>query len=263
MKTNPATPRSARPGAPATRRGGFTVMEMLVVLGIIAAVLSIGLPALRGLGQGNEMDDALRRLRSDLEQARQMAVSRHTTIAVVFVPPSVLGLVRANFATDEEWTQVKTLKGGICTHYAFLSMRQPGDQPGQATLKYLSEWRSLPQRTFIPEDALTGGPDVLPTYLLPFPAETNAPFALPYVAFDHQGRVVRLAGFGSETVAGVDAVVPVTRGAIQGARDVNGDLTAADVTIQEIPPGFSTNMPHLVIVEWLTGRARMERPEVQ
>jgi len=239
---------------------------MLVVLGIIAAVLAIGLPAMKGLGQGNELEDALRRLRSDLGQARQMAISRHTTVAVVFVPPDILAMTQAGYQNSPEWSAVKALKGGLYTHYAFLAMRQPGDQPGAPRLEYLSAWKGLPAKTFIATNLFVFDPVVgLPRWPLPLPYESSLTnnLSLPYVAFNHQGRLVKLAGFGSEADAGADMVIPVTRGAIMYVRGADGDLSPGDVTVQEVPPNFAAEVPNRVVVEWMTGRARIEKVEVQ
>jgi len=245
-------------------RSAFTVLEMLVVLGIIAAVLAIGLPALKSLGQGNELEDALRRLRSDLGQARQMAISRHTTVAVVFAPPELLGLTQGGFQSGPEWSAVKALKGGIYSHYAFVALRRPGDQPGNPALEYLSSWKGLPAKTFLDTNLFASWAYSFARWPLPLPYETSSiNLALPYVAFNHQGRLVKLAAFGSETETGADMILPVTRGAIMYVRGADGDLAPGDVTVQEVPPGFSTNTPNRVVVEWMTGRARIEQAEVQ
>lgn len=269
MNTQPNQSQSShgRAGEPRARHGGFTVMEMLVVMGIIAAIMAVGLPALRSLGQGNELEDALRRLRSNLEQARQKALAIHGTVAVVFVSADLLAKTRADFPADQNgelaWEQTKKLKGGLYTEYRFLALRQAGDQPGQAVRRYVDQWWSLPQKTFLAPELFTRAwPAGLPEFGFPFPYSTNEPVLLRYVAFNHQGRLV-LLGKDGEADAGQDFTLPITRGGILYARTPDGDLTPADVTVQEVPAGFSTNSPHLVVVEWLTGRARMERPEVQ
>src|SRR5258708_37035019 len=73
----------------AARRGlaAFTILELLVVIAIIAVLATIGLPALKGFGQGNSIAGANRQLLDDLPEARLRAVNSHSTVYVVFVGP--------------------------------------------------------------------------------------------------------------------------------------------------------------------------------
>ena len=67
----------------------FTLIEMLMVIAIIAAITVIGLPSLRGLGRSNVVTSATQQLVDDLMLARHKAIVNRTTVHVVFVPSSI------------------------------------------------------------------------------------------------------------------------------------------------------------------------------
>src|SRR5260370_11204134 len=93
MRNHHSTPRASRAGVPprcgkAFRKGAlplwrdtrpavaFTLMELLVVMGIIALLAVVSLPALRGISKSNAMAAANRQLLDDVALARQYALSR-------------------------------------------------------------------------------------------------------------------------------------------------------------------------------------------
>lgn len=240
----------------------FTLIEMLVVLGIIVAVLAIALPNLRGLRAGHDMDAATRQLMGDLSLARGRAIAGRTTVGVVFIPSDVLYFDMSG-RTPEEIEQIKQLQAGVYTQYALFSPRMAGDQPGLATPRYLTDWRSLPDQVFISESKFielvyTGVPQF--NYAdFPFPFSTNQTASLPYVAFDFEGRPC-LAD-GRRLPVSSDIRIPLARGAILYTRDATGAVT--DFTVQETPPLNSINTSNHVVIDWMTGRSHLERAEAR
>jgi len=258
----PGLPRLRRCGQSAV--SGFTLMEMLVVLGIIAVILAVALPNIRGLREGTEMEAAARQLIADLSAARARAVGHRTTVAVVFIPADVLSLkLNDPKFTGPEQAQLRILQGGVYTTYALFSTREVGDQPGHNTPRYLTEWRSLPEKIFIADYKFVAYTDTgIPQFdyaRFPFPLETSPTMLLPYVAFDYEGRLCKADG--SPLDVPQNTRIPLAHGAILYGRDSSGAVTG--FSVQEVPKDNSILTPNHVVVDWLTGRARFERAEMQ
>ena len=247
---------------------GFTLVELLVVLSIIGVLAAAGLPAIRGMNKSNAMLASNRQFQDDLSYARQRAISDHTSVFIVFVPPTIIGYAPpANSPDQALLTQYTNLLGGQYTSYALISMRLVGEQPGRSTPHYLTEWRNLPNGIFFAEtnfvepnpDGLSS-PAAFPTAnIFPFPNATNFPGVdLPYIGFDYLGRLTYADG----TTRMSDLYIPLARGSIFYQRTATGSPLALTPSVQESPASNSVTVPNLVHLNSLTGRAKIESPSL-
>lgn len=245
----------------------FSLIELLVVIAIIGIMASIGLPALKGMGGTTDIAAATRQLMDDLSYARLKAINERTTVYVVFVTDTIL----SQPLNQTERREIARYANLQFTSYALFANRSLGDQPGPGLARYITEWKTLPDGTFIPTNkfdlANASEPRRTNEFLfnrpfthefLPFPTATSKKIPLPYIAFDYQGRL-----FQRGVSAVDDIIVPIAKGSIvipQEDKDKlqQGSMEAPEVI--ETPPGNATNNPSIRI-DWLTGRARMVRPE--
>jgi len=272
---------AGRPAGQARRlsypKSAFTLIELLVVIGIIALLASIGVGSLRGFNAMNAVAAGNRQLLDDLNMARNYALNQRTTVYVVFVPP--LDTFNASqLSTNALWRRQLTNRlSGQFTSYNFLTLRSPGDQPGQGRAKYLSEWKSLPEGVFIAESKFTylendpwyatnavDRPFMRLKNKIPFPSadspKTNTmTFGFPVVAFNFRGELI---GPDESKPRQGDEFIRLTRGSIVFERNVDGGLKMTLPEVIATPKGNETNNPY-VRVDWLTGRPRVEEPRQQ
>jgi prepilin-type N-terminal cleavage/methylation domain-containing protein len=178
----------------------FTLLEMLVVITIIGLLSTIGLVAVKGMTKSNTMMAANRQLLDDFSYARQRAISDHTTVYVVFIPPYIVNQttypLTGNTAIDNAITNLYTAQ---CTTYAMLSLRSVGDQPGTTSPHYLTAWRTLPNGVYIATNKFSMVGNYAPMFTndVPFPfpfATNNAAYYLPYLSFNYLGQLVDSSG---------------------------------------------------------------------
>lgn len=244
--------RAARVGGAGERGAqGFTLVEMLVVLAIIGVLAAMTLPSFTKAGKGNITETATRQLMDDLAYARLKAMSGRSRVYVVFSPDLAffLGTNAPSAALTTYMTTnhaANNLIGGQLTSYALFSPRMVGEQPGQSTPRYLTEWRSLPDGAFIPpmtfrnrgifHNAFDGTTNLSPvTALIPLDDTPGATFAmtLPFIGFDESGRLL-----GRTT----NIAISIVEGSIMHPKDATGQTNTVVTTdaVETAPPALPT-----------------------
>ena len=283
ITSKPVRPSAARPIGRAHRgvvagpwmaaraARAFSLFEMVVVIGLIGLLAALALPSLK-MGKGNQMNAATRQLLDDLALARLRAINNRSQVYVVFFPKvqSYLGIPASGAVFDFFTTNqaANHLLGSQLAAYAIYAKRSLGDQPGQPTSRYMSEWKTLPDGVFIGNSttavqAITN-PAVfcnvfnnLPRPLegIPFPDTTpgNPVLQLPYIAFSEQGRIVG---------PNADIRIPLAVGSLLPARTATGTFQVVDIDALETPRLNSVTNYNRIVISYQTGRARVERPEL-
>ena len=262
----------------------FTLVEMLVVISIIGILAAIAMPVVANFRKADSMLAATRQMQDDVERARMLAISQRTTVYMIFCPSNFWKDPAYNTLPQTEKDKAAKLYDKQLAGYNFVTLRSVGNQPGQVSPRYLSEWRTLPEGAIIPTFKFVPrsssvfttiyDPPLPATTLrsfrvhgfsttngLPFPSAEAYNPTLPnqrfvtvtFIAFDHLGQLASRE----------DEYIPLAKGNVNQARDVNKIPMnpPQSPTVTEQPPGSSTNAFTLVHIEWLTGRARMEKQE--
>lgn len=257
------------------KKSGFTLIELLVVIGIIGLLATIGLGSLRGFSATNAVAAGNRQLLDDINMARNYALNQRTTVYMVFVPQ--LDLFNATLLTNDSWRKQLTNRiNGQLTSYNFLTLRSPGDQPGQGKAKYLAEWKALPDGVYIAEEKFVyldndlwyatnvmRRPFMRLKDRIPFPT-SNSPktntmsFGFPVLAFNFRGE---LLGPDDTKPRQGDEFIRLTRGSVVFNRTKDEGWTLQAPELIPTPRGNETNNP-FVRIDWLTGRPRVEEPRL-
>lgn len=264
----------------AQRAWAFTLIEMLVVIGIMGALAALAVPAIKNMKKADATQSAVRQLLDDVARARQYAISRRTTVYMIFCPSNFWNDPAFPRLPPTEVQRAQKLYEKQVIGYTFVTLRDVGDQPGQGTPRYLAPWRTLPEGVFIAQWKFSSPNSYMritdpttsrfydvygfhTTNNIPFPSEDAAPIGppyvtLPYIAFNYLGQLT----VDGVNPSGQDEYIPLARGSINFGHDANGTPLQQPPTLNEVPPTNSTSAFNLVHIDWLTGRARQEHQEI-
>jgi prepilin-type N-terminal cleavage/methylation domain-containing protein len=283
-----ATPVTCHVSRVTRSASAFTLIELLVVIAILGIMAGLTVPVLKNFAKSDATLGASRQLLDGVARARQLAISQHTTVYMVFVPPN-FWVVGGTFPDANWWQNLtaaqQTAATNLCdkqlTGYAFIAYGAMGDQPGNHQWHYLAPWQSLPDGTFIayqkfaePSNlsyTITDPIDASKAYNIygfstrsgiPFPTETVTNIArvvnLPYIAFNYLGQLVSGADPNGE-------YIPIAKGSVLTARDpaTKAFTLSGSPDASEMPPGNSTNSSYNIVhIDRLTGRAVLEFQKV-
>jgi len=257
-------------------------MELLIVISIIGILTLIALPGVKGMKQSNVMNAANRQLLDDLALARQMAIKNRSEVSIVFAPlidPATMAPPVDSRTMQAEDPEPLIL--GQLTSYRLFARRTVGDQPGRPTERYLTGWKELPDGVFVAKEKFIVQPQAAPqppqsvtlnlplenrtitTFGLakfPYPTSTNGALAtLAYMTFDPQGRVA-----AQDATLDGRVIIPLARGGMLHTPNPTGKGHVwEEVDARENPQYSQTNNYNFIVIDALTGRARVERPEIQ
>jgi prepilin-type N-terminal cleavage/methylation domain-containing protein len=265
----------------------FTLIELLVVIAILGIMAGLTVPVLKNFAKSDATLGASRQLLDGVARARQLAISQHTTVYMVFMPtnfwtPTWMDANGQN--PTAAWSPGLTLAQqtaatNLCdkqlTGYTFIARGAMGDQPGQHAWHYLAPWQTLPDGTFIAFQKFVQSPAGPPytitdsinpgkfyniygfaTNAIPFPTATNTPLIFPCLAFNYLGQLT----VDGQTPAGLDEYIPIAKGSVLFARDAaTKAFQFSSPDASEMPPGNSTNSAYNIVhIDRLTGRAVLE-----
>jgi prepilin-type N-terminal cleavage/methylation domain-containing protein len=258
----------------------FTLLELLIVVGIIGILTALGLPAIKGLTQTNVNVAAHRQMLDDINYARLRAINDRSTVFIVFLPSdsSLRSLRNAEppqiLVADKNRLE-NLIPTGEFSSYAIVSSRTVGDQPGRPTPRYLTGWRQLPQGMifstykFNNPASQTADDRLRPFGLasVPFPSSQSAPRLMPAIGFNSRGQLISGRDGAGRLVSGgnVDEVIALIRGTIFFPLNNQGEYRLnIPPDLQTIPPNPRINDDyHFIRINWLTGRAQVEMPTIR
>jgi len=225
------------------REGAFTLMEMLVVVGIIGMVIAIGLPSIEKLARPSGMGVAQRQLLDLCTYARHLSLSTRSEIHICFITQE-LAAVDTNRWSGSDAFLVNQLLGSQNRGYALYADRSVGDQPGRSVPKYLTDWDALPDHIFISTNefffnftydrSTNDAPFLYKSIRFPHVDSTNqlnAPnlntFVVPMISFNSRGQLS----------SGRDTYIPLSQGSVVYRYNADGSRFAKQVpsTIDPTP----------------------------
>ncbi len=173
---------------------GFTLAELLIVIGIMAIMFAIAVPRFDDIGRGGKMRAAVNELRSTLALARQWAIANREDVFVVL--PDDFAAVYSGLSTNEYAKALRsyavyTRSRGYIKDWAYLPLGiYFVDQNNSTQANRPSPCISAARNVFRSQTIYAG------TNAIPFPRANDAPKQLNALRFTPQGWAVDTTGGG-------------------------------------------------------------------
>jgi len=150
-----------------SRLAGFTLVELLLVIVIMALMIGLAVPAMNSLGRANAVSSGSSQLANDLSLARAKAIASRSRVRVIFAE---------NDNTNAN-VQAKT------SYAMLLWTNRTADIP--ANWIYLDRWRHLPLGAYFITNSSFAP---IPAASIPFPTNGgSASSAMPCIEFKSTG----------------------------------------------------------------------------
>lgn len=133
----------------ADRQLGFSLVELMITVAVIAILSSVALPALGSMSAGNDLNTAQENVIETLKKARGMAVSRSTFATVTIDPVArTLQLSLSDGSRPPETIHVRqNIAIGAAATLVFSAQGTVTAQAGTTTINLSSTgYANLPQR---------------------------------------------------------------------------------------------------------------------
>jgi prepilin-type N-terminal cleavage/methylation domain-containing protein len=203
----------------------FTLLELLVVIGIIAILLVAALPAVTSLSKSSGRKGAISSLLGSIEQARSLAIKDGQATYLVLpgqLPPG------ADSSTIQRY--------GYRSFAIFEDEDDPVN-PGTKKIKQVSSWKTLPTGVGIRSGSLNYLAKTTQFNFTPMGSTVTAPF--PFLKFNANGEVDPSSTPSASTGT-------IQFGIFEGYVDANGTDKSTS----------KTNFTESIEVSRLTGRAK-------
>ena len=235
------------------RKRAFTLVEMMAVVAVMLIILKLTLPSLDGILGVEAQGMARTQLVGDLNRARAKALERGAPVYVVFMP--LYDKVRCESAAAKHQffqgnPDANALLAGQLSRYALFAEYLPGDQPGRPSVKWLSDWKSLPAGYYFDPVEISALPEEVSVSHLKGVRPTNSTLRLqlPAVKYNSRGELV---GAGLRGI-----YLSVNKGGVLPPR-LNQDGSFV-VESADPPESLENAQRHWLHINAITGRAEVE-----